>query len=55
MICPARKSKILMIWTTLAPKLKPFGTSDCNANHINARLQLQALVETVEKPKIPKI
>jgi hypothetical protein len=36
MICHARKSKILMIWTTLAPKLRPFGTSDCNANHINA-------------------
>jgi hypothetical protein len=26
-----------MIWTTLAPKLTPFGTSGCNANHINAR------------------
>jgi hypothetical protein len=40
MICPARKSKSLMIWTTLAPKLTPFGTSGCNANHINARREL---------------
>lgn len=28
-----------MIWTTLVPKLTPFGTSGCNANHINARRQ----------------
>jgi hypothetical protein len=28
-----------MIWTTLAPKLTPFGTSGCNANHINAGAQ----------------
>jgi len=33
-----------MIWTTLAPKAgltSPFGTSGCNANHINATLQAQ--------------
>jgi hypothetical protein len=41
MICPACKSKSLMIWTTLAPKLTPFGTSGCNANHINARPELR--------------
>jgi hypothetical protein len=36
MICTPRKSESLMIWTTLVPKLTPFGTSGCNANHINA-------------------
>jgi hypothetical protein len=36
MICTPRKSEGLMIWTTLAPKLTPFGTSGCNANHISA-------------------
>jgi hypothetical protein len=36
MICTTRKSESLMIWTTLAPKLPPFGTGGCNANHINA-------------------
>jgi hypothetical protein len=36
MICPACKSESLMIWTTLAPKLTPFGARGCNANHINA-------------------
>jgi hypothetical protein len=40
MICTARKSESLMIWTTLAPKLTPFGTTGCNANHINAKRQL---------------
>src|SRR4029453_17856250 len=35
MICTPRKSESLMIWTTLAPKLMSFGTSGCNANHIN--------------------
>jgi hypothetical protein len=35
LICTPRKSEGLMIWTTLAPKLTPFGTSGCNANHIN--------------------
>jgi hypothetical protein len=29
-----------MIWTTLAPKITPFGTSGCNANHINAKPEL---------------
>jgi hypothetical protein len=40
MICTPHKSESLMIWTTLAPKLTPFGTSGCNANHINARREL---------------
>jgi hypothetical protein len=40
MICTPRKSESLMIWTMLAPKLTPFGTSGCNANHINAGRQL---------------
>src|SRR5215211_6105727 len=40
MICTPRKSESLMIWTTLAPKLTPFGTSGCNANHINAGAHL---------------
>ena len=37
LICTARKSESLIIWTTLAPKLTFFGTGGCNANHINAR------------------
>jgi hypothetical protein len=37
MICTPRKSESLMIWTTFAPKLMPFGTSSCNANHLNAQ------------------
>ena len=36
MICPACTSKSLLIWTTLAPKITPFVTSGCHANHINA-------------------
>jgi hypothetical protein len=39
MICTPRKSASLMLWTTLAPKLAPLGTSGCNANHINAGRQ----------------
>jgi hypothetical protein len=39
MICTPRKSESLMIWTTLAPKLTPFGTSACNPNHINTGRQ----------------
>ena len=42
MICTTRKSESLMIWTTLAPKLTTFGTSGCNANHINATLSAAA-------------
>src|SRR5499427_4763676 len=42
MICTSRKSESLMIWTPLAPKLTPFGTSGCNANHINAGAELRA-------------
>jgi hypothetical protein len=39
MICPAYKPESLMIDATLAPKVEftnSFGTSVCNANHINA-------------------
>jgi hypothetical protein len=40
MIYTPRKSESLMIWTRLAPKFTPFGTSGCNANHINAGRRL---------------
>jgi hypothetical protein len=38
-----------MIWTTLAPKLTPFGTSDCNANHIDAGAQARLEVGAKDK------
>ena len=40
-ICPARKSEDLMIYAMLVLKVGftgPFGTTVCNANHINAKL-----------------
>jgi hypothetical protein len=43
MICPACKSESLMIYATLAPKngfISPFGTTACNANHINVGAHL---------------
>jgi hypothetical protein len=49
MICTPRKSKSLMIWTTLAPKLTPFGTSGCNANHSNAGHQARREAGTMQE------
>jgi hypothetical protein len=36
MICTAYKSVSLLIYATIAPSEKVFGTIGCNANHINA-------------------
>jgi hypothetical protein len=52
MICTARQSESLMIWTTLAPKAgfkSPFGTIVCNANHINAGHEPRPEVEAEHK------
>jgi hypothetical protein len=42
MICTAYKSVSLLIYVTIAPSEKVFGTIGCNANHINDKTQLPA-------------